>query len=359
MTESDGERSSVPNEHLPSSGEVTGNTLPNSPPNHSNGFHFVPSLNPKMAALWKLVERVANTDATVLLSGESGVGKGIVANFIQSLSHRKERQYVKINCAALSTELLESELFGHEKGAFTGAYYRKLGKFEVADGGTLFLDEVEELNFALQAKLLHVVQDGEFSRVGGTKQIKVNTRLLVATNRSLEEAVANGHFREDLYYRLNVLHLTIPPLRERTEDILPLAQTFLSAYAKEFRVPVPTLTKATKETFLAYPWPGNIRELENVVKRIVLMDGQEAAARQLKESSLANQIGLENQEFTPKGLKEIARKAAREAERKAIQRTLEQTKWNRLEAAKLLQISYKALLYKIDDCGLSKPNQKD
>jgi DNA-binding NtrC family response regulator len=218
-----------------------------------------------------LIEHVADTDVTVLVRGESGTGKELVARALHERSLRKEKPFVKVNCAALPAELLESELFGFEKGAFTGAIQQKPGKFEFANHGTIFLDEIGEMGVPLQAKLLQVVQDGEFSRLGGKADVQVDVRVIAATNRNLEAAVADGQFREDLYFRLNVVTINLPPLRERREDILPLAEFFLKKHAALNRTPVKSFTKAATEFMLKNPWKGNVRELENMVERGVVL----------------------------------------------------------------------------------------
>jgi two-component system response regulator AtoC len=314
----------------------------------------------KMQPIRDLVAKVAATNTTVLLRGESGVGKEVVARAIHKASPRAGRQFLKVNCAALPGELLESELFGHEKGAFTGAYRQKPGKFEAADEGTLLLDEIGEMPLRLQAKLLHVLQDGEFSRVGGEKIIGTDVRLIAATNRDLEASMRSHQFREDLYYRLNVIEIRIPPLRERREEIPVLVDHFLkkfnAQYGRSVDVPAETL-----RAFVEYQWPGNIRELENAVKRVVVL----GSARPVHVEILGNLNGARpvvrpgvvtletrvNPE-APISLKDIARQAARDAERVAIKEVLDRVHWNRAKAARLLQISYKALLYKIVQCGL-------
>ncbi len=321
--------------------------------------------SPKMQAIRELVAKVAGTNTTVLLRGESGVGKEVVARAIHRASPRAHRQFLKVNCAALPSELLESELFGHERGAFTGAYRQKPGKFEAADGGTLILDEIGEMPLRLQAKLLHVLQDGEFSRVGGEKVIGTDVRLIACTNRDLEAAMRAHQFREDLYYRLNVIEIRIPPLRERREEIPGLVDHFLTRfntqYGRKVEIPPETL-----RLFLEYDWPGNVRELENAVKRMVVLGTpravhQELAAHRARRPSVGvpaaagiGALGLEQ----PISLKEIARQAARDAERVAIKEVLDRVHWNRAKAARLLQISYKALLYKIVQCGLVTPDER-
>jgi two-component system, NtrC family, response regulator AtoC len=316
----------------------------------------------RMQPIRDLVSKVASTNTTVLLRGESGVGKEVVARAIHKASPRNARQFLKVNCAALPGELLESELFGHEKGAFTGAYRQKPGKFEAADQGTLLLDEIGEMPLRLQAKLLHVLQDGEFSRVGGEKIIDTDVRLIAATNRDLEASMRTHQFREDLYYRLNVIEIRIPPLRERRDEIPVLLDHFLrkfnAQYGRTVDVPAETL-----RAFLEYHWPGNIRELENAVKRIVVLgsarpvhteivgnlsNGARAAAPRPGVVPMESRPAID----TPISLKDIARQAARDAERVAIKEVLDRVHWNRAKAARLLQISYKALLYKIVQCGL-------
>ncbi len=269
----------------------------------------------KMQPIRDLVSKVAVTNTTVLLRGESGVGKEIVARAIHTASPRAGRQFLKVNCAALPGELLESELFGHEKGAFTGAYRQKPGKFESADQGTLLLDEIGEMPLRLQAKLLHVLQDGEFSRVGGEKIIDTDVRLIAATNRDLEASMRAHQFREDLYYRLNVIEIRIPPLRERREEIPVLVD-------------------------LGSARPVHIEIVNN-------LNGARTAGP-------ASVVALEARPNAdaPISLKDIARQAARDAERVAIKEVLDRVHWNRAKAARLLQISYKALLYKIVQCGL-------
>ena len=315
----------------------------------------------KMQPIRDLVGKVAATNTTVLLRGESGVGKEVVARAIHKASPRAAKQFLKVNCAALPSELLESELFGHEKGAFTGAYRQKPGKFEAAHQGTLLLDEIGEMPLRLQAKLLHVLQDGEFSRVGGEKIIDTDVRLIAATNRDLEASMRAHQFREDLYYRLNVIEIRIPPLRERREEIAILADHFLkkfnAQYGRAVDVPAETL-----RAFLEYEWPGNIRELENAVKRVVVLGSARPVhleitgnlSRGARPTPRPGTAALEVRPSpdTPISLKDIARQAAREAERVAIKEVLDRVHWNRAKAARLLQISYKALLYKIVQCGL-------
>jgi two-component system, NtrC family, response regulator AtoC len=325
--------------------------------------------NPKMREVREIIEQVADTDITVLVRGESGTGKELVARTMFQLSGRRDQPFVKVNCAALPSELLESELFGFEKGAFTGAQKRKLGKFEYANHGTIFLDEISEMHPALQAKLLQVLQDGEFSRLGGESDVRVDTRVIAATNRNLEEAVADGSFREDLYYRLNVVTIQIPPLRERTDGIPLLVDHFLRKHNEQYRKDLQALSPATMDVFMKYHWPGNVRELENMVRRMVVLGNESAVLEEISmrgsppatPSREPAEGGLELGAFTvdfAKGetidLKAISRRAAQVAEKRVIERVLQQTRWNRKEAAEKLQISYKALLYKMKENGLSE-----
>src|SRR6266542_838893 len=240
-------------------------------------------ISAKMQPIRELIAKVAATNTTVLLRGESGVGKEVVARALHKASPRANKQFLKVNCAALPGELLESELFGHEKGSFTGAYRQKPGKFEAADGGTLLLDEIGEMPLRLQAKLLHVLQDGEFSRVGGEKIIDTDVRLIAATNRDLEAAMRAHQFREDLYYRLNVIEISIPPLRERREEIPGLIDYFKRKFGAQYGRVV-EIPAETVRVFVEYHWPGNIRELENAVKRIIVL----GSARTVHQGILAN-----------------------------------------------------------------------
>ena len=316
-----------------------------------------------MQMIRDLVARVAPTNATVLLTGESGVGKEVVARAIHHASPRAREQFLKVNCAALPGELLESELFGHERGAFTGAYRDKPGKFEVAQNGTLMLDEIGEVPLRLQAKLLHVLQDGEFARVGGQRVMHTGARILAATNRDLTAEIRAGRFREDLYYRLNVIEVSIPALRERRDEIPALIDYFLArsnaAYGRGVEI-----SPAIRRLFAEYGWPGNIRQLENVIKRVVVLGDARTVWSELTShaSSTAPVPAGEANAAAPVmaelNLKAIAKRAARDAERLAIADVLERTRWNRAKAARLLGISYKALLYKLVDCGLVSPAPK-
>ena len=362
-----------------------------------------------MAEVRDLIERVSDTDVTVLIRGESGTGKELVARALHEKSLRKDKPFVKVNCAALPTELLESELFGFEKGAFTGAIQHKPGKFEFANRGTMFLDEIGEMNFPLQAKLLQVLQDGEFSRLGGKNDVQVDVRVIAATNRHLETAVAEGAFREDLYFRLNVVTIHLPPLRDRRDEIPLLVEHFLKKYSVQYNKPVAGVSRQLQDLFAGFDWPGNIRQLENLIKRMVVLGTEAPIVKELQQpatpltfrsssSAAALRTVVPPQPavpppavaaespapgpagFTPLSdsagaaepmaavvsaavattvngnvsLKDIARTAAREAERELILRMLTRTRWNRKEAAEILGISYKALLYKIKENGLDK-----
>jgi two-component system response regulator AtoC len=317
--------------------------------------------SPAMLAVRQTVLQIAETDVTVLISGESGTGKEVVARELHARSPRVKRPFVKVNCAALPADLLESELFGYEKGAFTGAGARKPGKFEVANKGTIFLDEIGEMSPSLQAKLLQVLQDSEFTRLGGNREVKVDVRVVCATHRALEQMVAAGQFRQDLFYRLNVVSLRIPPLRERREDVAPLARSFLRRYGIKYGRPREKLSDTLLAAFERYPFPGNVRELENMIKRIVVL-GSEApilgeilgGERQAAGSRDSFHALLEELEQTAGSvpLREVGRRAAVEAEREAISRVLGRTHWNRKQAARVLGVSYKTLLQKIRECGL-------
>ncbi len=317
--------------------------------------------SPKMRVLANTIRDVASTDATVLIQGESGVGKNLVARAIHAASPRCTRPFVLVNCAALPSELLESELFGHEKGAFTGAYRRTLGKFEFANGGTLCLDEIGELPRPLQAKLLHVLQDFQFTRVGGRELIRVDVRVIATTNRDLQAAMRGGQFREDLYYRLNVVDIHVPALRERPESIGELAQSFVAQWNEQYSRQV-ALSPELLALLGRYSWPGNVRELENFTRRLVVLGDPERARQELdariasaRVPSTASGHGAASPAASASGvldLKRIGREAARDAERRALVEVLERVRWNRAEAARILQVSYKTLLNKLAECGI-------
>jgi DNA-binding NtrC family response regulator len=400
----------------------------------ASGERILISHSPAMRKVRALVERIADTDVPVLLLGESGTGKEVIAREVHARSNRRNRPFIKVNCAALPGELLESELFGHERGAFTGATAEKPGKFELADQGTIFLDEIGEMAIRLQAKLLQVLQDEEFFRVGGKKSVRVDSRVVVATNRELEREIELGNFREDLFYRLNVVAIRLPALRERPEDVVPLTDHFLKKYGKQYMSGVAELPPEVLRAFTEYEWPGNVRELENMVRRLcVLKDptlvldelragGRTPASAPSLPTSYAgdgdveppaptmrmpvpvpaaqvsvagpggsvqvlempargavpaaevpvNQVASQPKYTNPfdvpqpppppptvpegeMSLKDIGKRAAMLAEREAILAMLQRTAWNKRRAASKLRISYKALLYKIKECGIVDP----
>ena len=317
-----------------------------------------------LSAIRETIDQISDTDVTVLIQGESGVGKEIVARRVHERSNRSSAPFVKVNCAALPSGLLESELFGYETGAFTGANSRKPGRFELADKGTIFLDEIGEVSPKLQAKLLQVLQDGEFTRLGGNKEVHVDVRVVCATNRPLQEMVSQGRFREDLFFRINVVNIYIPPLRERRDEIAGLTAAFLQRYSACYERPSRSLSPGLEKAFEAYAFPGNVRELENLVKRVVILESEEsvlasvsAAADDRRDAGAALMELIQEIEQTAGELplKEVGRRVAMEAERDAIQQVLTQTDWNRKQAAKSLNVSYKTLLQKIRECGL-EPN---
>jgi DNA-binding NtrC family response regulator len=301
----------------------------------------------------KKIQKVAPKKTTVLITGESGTGKEVFARALHKLSDRTEFPFVAINCAAIPSGLLESEFFGHEKGSFTGADSRKLGKFELAQGGTVFLDEIGELEPELQAKLLRVLQEGELSRVGGSATIKVDVRIVAASNRNLETAIEKGTFREDLYYRLNVFPVHVPPLRERREDILGLAEYFLKKFTEELKSETIQFSSGAIEALTAHTWKGNVRELENAVERsVILCEGNNITTEHLS----LRPISGANPEYptNPDGtLEEVSKRASSSAETNCIRRALERTGGNKTKAAAILKVSYKTLLTKIKDYGIS------
>ncbi|MDQ3169694.1 MAG: sigma-54 dependent transcriptional regulator [Acidobacteriota bacterium] len=357
----------------------------------------------KMQIVAQVIDQVSDSDVGVLIRGESGVGKELVTRAIHQRSTRKSQPFVKVNCAALPPDLLESELFGHEKGAFTGAATTRIGKFEQADGGTMFLDEIGEMKPALQSKLLHVLQDAEFTKLGSNRPVNVDVRVIAATNRDLEQMMLRGDFREDLYYRLKVIEVHVPPLRERRDEIPFLIDFFLSKYASKWKKPVPRLSEMLQAMLLAYHWPGNIRELENMIKQVVVLQDErmvmkEIERQQQRAQGVAVMAGASIGAVMPMGmpstlptsslpttpapppvadagteedeeavddtapvaaeggtsLSEVARAASLKAERALIEQTLQQVQWNRRKAAELLGVSYKTLLNKIKECGISR-----
>ncbi|NLC07015.1 MAG: sigma-54-dependent Fis family transcriptional regulator [Syntrophomonadaceae bacterium] len=308
----------------------------------------------KMQEIYKTVGRVANCNVTVLIQGESGTGKELIAKAIHYNSRRKEAPLVKVNCAALPEGLLESELFGHEKGAFTGALEKKKGKFEQADKGTLFLDEIGDMSPSLQVKLLRVIQEKEFERVGGLETIKVDVRIIAATNRHLEELVKSEKFREDLYYRLNVVSIIIPPLRERKEDIPSLVEFFLNKYNEEMGKEFKYVSVEAMNRLINYNWPGNVRELENAIERAVVMGNGSVL---LPEHLPVNIHSYSIPEADPLGFEvedKPLREILREVEKAVIKKSLDKNGWNKARTAAKLGLSRKALLYKIEEYGLQK-----
>jgi len=317
--------------------------------------------SPRMKDVRDLIAEAARLDVTLLITGETGTGKELVARAVHYLGGRRHARFVKVNCVAVPRDLLESELFGDERGAFTGAQQLKVGKLEAANLGTIFLDEIGDLHPALQAKLLHLLEEGQFSRVGGRSTIKVNARIVAATNEDLEASVAAGLFREDLFYRLNVIRIDVPPLQKRPEDIPILANYFVQRYSRLFQREGFTLSPETINRLKQYSFPGNIRELENIIKRMLVLrdpDLTRVAFAGVTVTARA-QDPSKSVRTAPGSLRTISRKAAQAAEQSAILKALEQTHWNRLRAAKLLNISYRSLLYKIKEAGLDERRKAD
>lgn len=309
----------------------------------------------KMRRVSKLVDQLTNTDATVLIRGETGVGKELVALALHRRSWRRGRPHSKVNCAALPGELVESELFGYERGAFTGAHQRKPGRFEQVDGGTIVLDEVGEMPVSTQGKLLQVLQHGEFTPLGGRGSLRVDVRVIACTNQDLERALEMGTFRKDLYYRLNVIKIWIPPLRERRDEIPVLAKYFFDKFTRRYHYPDAVgISSALMEHFLTYDWPGNVRELENVMMRIVVLGEEAGVLEDLARRPHPEITGPpvdSRHSLVP--LKQVARQAAMQAEGTLIQGVLTEERWNRMKTARRLGISYKALLYKMRASGIS------
>jgi len=327
---------------------------------------FFVAASPNMRKLRSQAALVANVDIPVLMLGESGTGKEVMAKLIHKLSPRAHRTFLKVNCAAVPADLLESELFGYEAGAFTGATHAKPGKFEICNKGTILLDEIGEMPPSLQAKLLHVLQDQQFSRLGSRSVVKVDVRILAATNINIPEALASKRLREDLYYRLNAFTLQIPPLRERREEIPILLKHFMTRLSEEYARPPLPFSPELLQACAIYPWPGNLRELGNFIKRYLVLGDEKLAINELQPRSDGS--GAQFDAAPPRGsteaagsgsgggggLKSLARSAKDEAEAEAIAKALDETNWNRKQAAALLQISYKALLYKIRQYGIAQ-----
>ena len=325
-------------------------------------YRIIFSHNPKMNKIKTIIDEIARTDITVLIKGESGTGKELLAHAIHLNSHRKDKPLVKVNCTAIPKGLLESELFGFEKGAFTGAHIKKPGKFELADGGTILLSDIGEMDISIQAKLLQVLQDGTFSRLGGDGDVMVSTRVIATAKDHIEKMVLEGHFREDLFFRINVINITVPPLRDRKEQILPLSQFYFNFYIKKYGRDVPPFSSKMINAFKEYAWPGNIRELETMIKRIVIFGEEDKVLQNISKKKSDDEMNPESNgnlssspavEKSSFNLKELGKRAAEVAEKEIIQSTLQETHWNRKQAAKLLRVSYKALLYKIQKYHLN------
>ena len=317
-----------------------------------HGLDNIICKNEKMMELGQMVRKVAASDASVLLQGESGTGKELFARAIHNLSPRKGGPYITINCAAIPGELLENELFGSERGAFTGAHARKMGKFEIANSGTIFLDEIGDMGIALQAKLLRVLQQKNFERLGGTKTVDVDVRVIAATNMDLPELIRQKRFREDLYYRLSVFPLNIPPLRERQDDVSLLADCFIDKYCREMKKSRKSLTKDALSHLEKYHWPGNVRELENTIERAIIL----AESKKITPEHLAIRLRKTNeiQLREGAGLKEIGAHAQMQAERATIIRVLKEVRGNKRKCAKVLRIDYTTLFDKIKKYNIDK-----
>jgi DNA-binding NtrC family response regulator len=311
--------------------------------------------SPKMHELRQLIQTIAPTDARVLILGESGTGKELVAGALHGLSQRREKNYIRINCAAIPETLLESELFGHEKGSFTGALKQKPGRVEEADGGTIFLDEIADMSKPLQAKLLRFLEDGTFTRVGGTQELRVNVRLVAATNRDITQAIAAGHFREDLFHRLNVVQLRLPPLRERSDDVLPLAEHFLKLFRVAMNKSVDGIAPAARQKLLAYRWPGNVRELRNAIERALILE----TTREIQPSSLPDfqvEARLQKTPLLQSAPDESLDDALMRLERELITGALEQYGFNLTRAAARLKLTRHALRYRMQRLNVRSDN---
>jgi two-component system response regulator AtoC len=313
--------------------------------------------NSQMKEIHALLPQIGWSDAPSLILGETGVGKEVLARELHAHSPRCKKPFLKVNCAALPSELVESELFGYERGAFTGAFQKKPGMFELADEGTIFLDEIGDMDFKLQAKLLQVLQDQEFQRLGGKETVRVDVRVIAATHKDLQKAMDEETFRSDLYYRLNVINVAIPPLRERKDDIPRLADFLLQKHSQGN--PVPPIPPVLRDALVNYSWPGNIRELENIMRKLAILRNPDAVVRELTASAARQRThkGLQLESATPvnganKTILEQVHKAKNEAESAAIIAALESTHWNRKQAAVVLKIDYKALLYKMKKLGI-------
>jgi DNA-binding NtrC family response regulator len=317
------------------------------------GLPVIIGKSEKITDVAELVQKVAPTKTTVLLLGESGTGKELFARAIHNLSPRRNYPFVPINCAAIPKELLESELFGHEKGSFTGADAKKFGKFELADGGTIFLDEVGDMDLILQSKLLRAIEESEIERVGGLKTIKVDVRIVAASNKDLDKAVEDKSFREDLYYRLNVFPVKIPPLKERKEDIPLLVEYFINKYCLELKTSQKSISKDALDILMNYHWKGNVRELENTLERaIILCDGDSITTEHIALTQRSEPVSAEQLSLSEATLEDVAKRALKIAETQRIVEALRQTKGNKSKASELLRVSYKTLLTKIKEYGI-------
>jgi DNA-binding NtrC family response regulator len=311
--------------------------------------------SPAIQAVSQAIQRVAPTDATVLLTGESGTGKEVFSRAIHQLSSRRDKPFVTVNCAAIPHSLIENELFGHEKGSYTGAFARKVGKFEVADQGTMFLDEIGELHISVQAKVLRVIEEQAFERIGGLETIRVNARVIAATNRDLQELVAKKEFREDLFFRLSVIPIQIPPLRERLSDVRLLAQFFVDKFAKELHRQGLELSHEAARSLEEYSWPGNVRELQNTIERaVILSDGKIIRAADLNFAFQARRRTDDFVQFLDLSgsLTDVSGRASRAAEKVKIKQALDLSNWNKTQAAEMLNVSYKTLLNKVKEYEL-------
>ena len=317
------------------------------------GFSGIVGESPPMKEIFKMIEKIAPSNATILVYGETGTGKELIAEAIHRNSARQDQPFVKTNCAALHESLLESELFGHEKGAFTGADKQRIGRFELASGGTLFLDEIANMSASTQAKVLRVMQEMEFERLGGTRTIKVDVRVVAATNKNLAEAIEKKEFREDLFYRLNVVNISVPPLRDRKEDIVPLTKHFIDIFARELKKNIRDISAPAINLLQRHTWPGNIRELENTIERAVLM----AEGKQVEASDLAisagwdsrEQAGLKGLKLPPTGI------SLDDLEKQAIMEALRMNNWVQKDAAAFLGISSRVINYKVQKYNIRSP----
>jgi len=331
------------------------------PPRASASTKTFAGTNPRMKEIEALVGQIGWSEAPVLIQGETGSGKEVIARVLHAQSPRANKPFLKLNCAALPSELVESELFGYERGAFTGAFQKKAGMFEMADGGTMLLDEIGDMDVRLQAKLLQVLQDREFHRIGGKETIKVDVRIIAATHRDLDQSILDRTFREDLYYRLNVINIHLPPLRDRKEDIVPLAEFIMRRHATR-GVLMPQITPDLQRAMLMYHWPGNVRELENLVRRLLIFAEPDEVARELDVKSNRKPIApslVTDGHASPAApvdggspVLEQVNRAKQQAETEAILEALTAVRWNRKRAAALLKIDYKALLYKMKKLGV-------